>query len=180
MIFENPQIETGQLPSVNDIEYKKLAPAYKQVEYIATAIFFAFLLIGAVIAFYNVPPEHEDARSGIFIIWAVLFALSMYLAGKRYEMSGYALREHDVIHKYGVWWRTVTVIPFNRMQHCEISQGPVQNIFGLATLRVFTAGGNSSDMAIDGLEHEEAKRIKDFITEKIGSQSAVFSRQSSV
>ncbi len=173
MILENPQIEMGQLPSVNNIEFKKLAPTYKKTEYIGTSILFGFLLIGCFIAFFNIPADYSSISYGIFVAWAVFFALSMYLAGKQYDLAGYAVRAHDVVHKHGVWWRTVTTIPFNRMQHCEISQGPVQNIFGLATLRVFTAGGTSSDLTIDGLEHEEAKKIKGFITGKIGPQPTV-------
>lgn len=94
----------------------------------------------------------------------------MILAGMQYERAGYAIRSHDVVHKHGVWWRTVTTIPFNRMQHCEISQGPIQNLFGLATLRVFTAGGSSSDLSIEGLEHDEARKVKDFIAGKISNK----------
>ena len=171
MILENPQIETGQLPTANDIQFHKLAPAFKQTEYIGTAILFGFLLIGCFIAYFSIPSQFAMIKYAVFIGWAALFILSMVLAGKQYEMAGYAVREHDVAHKEGVWWRTVTIIPFNRMQHCEISQGPIQNVFGLATLRVFTAGGTSSDLAIDGLEHEEAKKIKDFIAGKISQKN---------
>ncbi len=178
MIFENPQIDTTQLPSVNTADYKRLSPAYKTTEYIGTAILFTFLFIGATIFFFSTSPVLGMYRYAIYVLWILLFSLSMFLVSKRYEMAGYALRENDVIHKHGVWWQVVTTIPFNRMQHCEISQGPIQNAFGLATLRVFTAGGTSSDLSIDGLDHEEAKRIKDFITGKISGQSAVSSEQS--
>lgn len=109
----------------------------------------------------------------MLVLWALGFVVSMYLAGKQYDRAGYALRDQDVTHRSGVWWHTVTTVPFSRMQHCEISQGPVQHAFGLATLRIFTAGGTSSDLSIDGLLKEEAVRIKDFITEKIGSQDEI-------
>jgi membrane protein YdbS with pleckstrin-like domain len=171
MTFANSQIETSDLPSISQVEFQKLAPAYRNVEYIGMSILSAFLFIGPVVVFFNVPESFLFVRYGVFVVWALIFAGGMYLAGKQYEMAGYALRQHDVIHKHGVWWRTMTTIPFNRMQHCEISQGPIQNIFGLATLRVFTAGGTSSDLAIDGLEKAEAERIKEFITGKINEKA---------
>ena len=167
MTFANSQIDTTALPSTSEIEFQRLAPAYRNVEYIGMSILSAFLLIGPFVVFYKVPEHFLFVRYGVFVVWAIIFAGGMYLAGKQYQLAGYALREHDVIHKHGVWWRTMTTIPFNRMQHCEISQGPIQSMFGLASLKVFTAGGTSSDLAIDGLEKAEAERIKEFITGKI-------------
>ncbi len=171
MVFENSQIETSELPSVESVDFQKLAPAYRNVEYIGTAIFAAFLLIAVAVAFISVPDDYWWVKWAVLALWLLLFAGGMFLAGKQYQMAGYALREHDVVHKFGVWWQTVITVPFNRMQHCEISQGPVQSMFGLATLKVFTAGGTSSDLAIDGLLFEEAQRIKDFITNKISGSS---------
>ncbi|HHM21323.1 MAG TPA: hypothetical protein ENJ20_04795 [Bacteroidetes bacterium] len=172
MIFRNEQIDLTDLPQVETVEFRKLSPAYKKAEYIGTVILFFFLLIATVVLYFNFVKTQGHYATGIFAVWGFLFAISLLLVSKRYEMAGYALREHDVVHKYGVWWQTITTIPFNRMQHCEISQGPVQHAFRLATLRIFTAGGSSSDLAIDGLDQEEAKRIKEFITEKISGQVA--------
>ena len=171
MIFENQQVDSKLLPNVESVGLKKLSVNYKTTKYIGTCILFAFLFFGALVFYFTSPAKSGLLRYGIFLLWVLFFALSLFLVGKRYQLSGYALREHDVIYKSGVWWQTLTTIPFNRMQHCEISQGPIQNAFGLATLRIFTAGGSSSDLAIDGLDHEEAKRIKEFITSKISGPS---------
>ena len=173
MIFENPTIEISKLPKLEQVAFQQLDPAYKMSEYIGAFVLYFVFLLGASFAYFKMPPELGEWRYGPFLVWGFLFAISLLLVSKRYELAGYALREHDVIYKYGVWWQAVTAIPFNRMQHCEISQGPIQNALGLATLRVFTAGGASSDLSIDGLHHEEAKRIKEFITSKISGQGAL-------
>jgi len=170
MIFENPQIQVSGLPSVEEIDFQRLAPAYRTVELLSTVILFGFLFFGWLMFYlFNRLPV-EWPVWGVLGVWAALFALSVFLAWKRWEVAGYAMREHDIIHKHGVLFRTVTTIPFNRMQHCEISRGPVENAFGLATLRVFTAGGSSSDLSIEGLLVEDAQRVKEFITLKIGEQ----------
>ena len=172
MIFENSQIPVSELPHVEDIDFQQLAPAYRTVELVATGLLFSFLFFGWLMFYlFNRLPETWPAWAALGL-WAVLFSLSLYLSWKRWAVAGYALREHDIIHKHGVFFRTVTTIPFNRMQHCEISRGPVENAFGLATLRVFTAGGSSSDLSIEGLPVEEAQRVKEFITQKIGEQAA--------
>ena len=47
-----------------------------------------------------------------------------------------------------------------------MSQGPIERLFGLSNLHVFTAGGSSSDISIPGLTQVEANRIKEYILGK--------------
>jgi uncharacterized protein len=168
MIFENAQVPVAELPQAESVEFQSLSPSYRQVEVIATCILFSFFLAGWVV-FYFVNPFKLPWLSWLLLaLWCGLIGLALRAAFRRYAAEGYALREHDILHKHGIWWRTVTAIPFNRMQHCEISRGPVESAFGLATLRVFTAGGSSSDLSIEGLPVAEAQRVKEYITGKIG------------
>jgi membrane protein YdbS with pleckstrin-like domain len=83
-----------------------------------------------------------------------------------FHKKKYALRERDILYKTGLLWRSNTVIPFNRIQHAEVNQGPLDRLFNLAILRVFTAGGGSSDMVIPGLRPAEAQNIKEFILKR--------------
>lgn len=172
MIFENAQIPVANLPQAEAVEWTPLSPDYRTVEIIATCILFAFFLLGWLVFYFVNPLKMPWLNWTLLAVWAGLFALLLRAAFRRYAAEGYALRQHDILHKHGVWWRTVTAIPFNRMQHCEISRGPVESLFGLATLRVFTAGGSSSDLSISGLPLAEAQRVKEFITGKIGGVQA--------
>jgi membrane protein YdbS with pleckstrin-like domain len=54
------------------------------------------------------------------------------------------------------------------VQHAEVSSGPLQRKYGLASLKFFTAGGSSVDLKIDGLSKERAEEIRSFIMEKAG------------
>lgn len=129
---------------------------------------FGFFLVGWLVFYFVNPMRLPWLPWVLLAVWGGLFLLSLRAAYRRYAAEGYALREHDILHKHGVWWCTVTAIPYCRMQHCEISRGPVESTFGLATLKVFTAGGSSSDIGIEGLPVEEAQRVKEYITQKIG------------
>ncbi|RMD99456.1 MAG: hypothetical protein D6816_14930 [Bacteroidetes bacterium] len=99
------------------------------------------------------------------------------MVNSRYRMAGYALRAHDIMYKSGVFWHSTTVIPYSRIQHVEISQGPIQSAFGIATLRIYTAGGTRSDLTIEGLERKRANEIKEFITGKVAGIRAAESEQ---
>ena len=66
-------------------------------------------------------------------------------------------------------WRSVTAVPFNRIQHVETSNTPLDRKFGLATLQLFTAGGSSGDLKIDGLGDDIASQLRVFILDKAGA-----------
>jgi len=168
MIFENTQVPVAELPKAEAVEFQQLSPAYRTVEVIGTCILFGFFFLGWL-AFYVTNPFKMPWVSWLLLaLLGMLFMVVLVSALRRFAAEGYAIRQHDILHKHGVWWRTVTAIPYNRMQHCEISRGPVESAFGLATLRVFTAGGSSSDLSIGGLPVAEAQRVKEYITSKIG------------
>jgi hypothetical protein len=76
-------------------------------------------------------------------------------------------REHDAIYKSGVISQTTTIIPYKRIQHVALHQGLFSRYFKLASLEMFTAGGSSTDLEINGLTLEDAQRYKIWIIQKI-------------
>ena len=62
-----------------------------------------------------------------------------------------------------MFWRKTTLLLFSRVQHVEVTSGPLQRKFGLASLKFFTAGGSSVDLKIEGLLRDDAENLKEFI-----------------
>ncbi len=178
MLFDNPQIPIEELPSVKEVRFQRPAAAYIRVSYISTAIFLAFLLAG--LAFLLLIPALRGVTVlglGVFTLglpalWLVLAVLGFWLTYRAFQIMGYALRERDIIFRKGVIFRSVTTIPFNRVQHCEVQQGPIERLFGLSSLEIFTAGGQSSDLKIPGLRMEQAEQMKAFIMGKTSATHA--------
>jgi hypothetical protein len=77
------------------------------------------------------------------------------------------VRENDISFQRGIITYKLTTIPFNRIQHVEVNQGVLPKIFRLSALKIFTAGGNASDLSIPGLPEEVAQKLKAFLSEKI-------------
>ena len=164
MIFENKQIDLEQLPQIETVDYLPLDRAYLKVSYIGNAIFFAFLLIGPLISIVIIDQaEYSFLKILIPSIWLFLMLFSFWITSVGFKLKGYALRDKDILYSRGILFRSVTAIPFNRVQHCEIKEGPIERYFGLKTLEVYTAGGESSDLSIPGLRGESAQQLKTFI-----------------
>lgn len=73
---------------------------------------------------------------------------------------GYAERDDDLVVARGVLVRRITVVPYGRMQFLDVTAGPVERAFGLATVQLHTAAA-ATDARIPGLAAPEAARLRD-------------------
>ena len=91
---------------------------------------------------------------------AVGAAAALWFARNRFRSWAYQERDEDLIVERGVLIRRLSVVPYGRMQFVDVTAGPVDRIFRLATVRMHTAAA-ASDARIPGLEREEAARLRD-------------------
>lgn len=91
---------------------------------------------------------------------AVLGAFCLWLALRRYRAWAYQEREDDLMVSRGVMFRRLSVVPYGRMQFVDVTAGPFERIFKLATVKLHTAAA-ASDARIPGLEQEDAARLRD-------------------
>ena len=167
--FDNDQIMVGALPSIDNLIFQSLERDYLKVSMIASAIFSLIFIVGASILLFFLRDELPFAgkiaiAGGAFILSTMI----LWLTYKGYQFKKYALRQRDIVFQSGYVFRSQTVVPFNRIQHCEINQGPIDRLFDLASLKIFTAGGSYSDLSIPGLHMQTAEDLKHFIIKQTG------------
>lgn len=63
----------------------------------------------------------------------------------------------------GVWWRRTINVGRSRVQHTDVSQGPLERRFGLATLHIYTAGTDHAKVDLSGLGRATALLIRDHL-----------------
>jgi membrane protein YdbS with pleckstrin-like domain len=73
---------------------------------------------------------------------------------------GYAERVDDLLVRHGLMVRRLSIVPYARMQFVDVSAGPLERAFGLATVELHTAAA-ASDASIPGLAGPEAARLRD-------------------
>jgi membrane protein YdbS with pleckstrin-like domain len=105
------------------------------------------------------------AASGAGALLLVLAVL--LLPGRRYRAWGYQAGEDELTVKHGLMIRKVTVVPFGRVQHIDVAQGPIQRMLGLATLVLNTAGTRGASVRLPGLRHGDAEAMREIIRGKI-------------
>ena len=97
----------------------------------------------------------------------LILLLIWFMPLRRFRAWGYSAGEDELLVKHGLLIRKMTVVPFGRVQHIDIAQGPLERMFGLGTLVLNTAGTRGSAVRLPGLLHGDAERLREHIRAKI-------------
>jgi membrane protein YdbS with pleckstrin-like domain len=137
-----------------------LHPNYVKVVRLATLVAaLPFVVVALILEFANKLPH------GSFLAPVLLVAL--WLIGRvplrRYQARGYQLGADRLRVVRGLLFRRDTVVPFGRVQHIDVLQGPIERGYGLATLVLHTAGTHNSSVTLPGLAHADAAAMREQI-----------------
>lgn len=157
-------------PGIADGITRQLDPRYvdleRQTGWIASAISTLVALVSTTVFILS-----SDAAAWVDgLIAAGVLALLVLLTwwwqrwpAIEYRFASYRVDPDGLEIRRGVYFRAVTTVPRSRVQHTDVSQGPLQRSYGLATLVVHTAGTDNAEVELPGLPHETALRIRDHL-----------------
>lgn len=97
-------------------------------------------------------------------VLVLLVAWAWWLIPRQVRAIGYAELEDDLLIRKGVLFRSLTVVPYGRMQYVDVQAGPLMRRAGMAQVQLHTASA-STDASIPGLLEAEASRLRDRLTE---------------
>lgn len=141
-------------------ELTPLDPAYVTTTRIASALGLVPFVIGAgVLEFAQVMP------GGTFLVPILLLYVFMVFVvpARKYRHWGYAMGADRLRVVRGYMFYHDTVVPFGRIQHIDVDQGPIDRRYDLSTLTVHTAGNHNSTVALPGLRHADALAMREAI-----------------
>ncbi len=166
MEFSN--IEVLELPDITEVYFKGIEKDYLNIIIVQiSALFFMAFLTLLLLEFYVPEVSQFDHINTLYIAIILGYVFVLTLGFISFSKKGYAVRERDVSYKRGLFIKTITTVPFSRIQHVEINESPMARLFKLASLVIFTAGDSSNDLVIKGLRKNEALKIKEFINQQI-------------
>jgi len=123
----------------------------------------AFLMMVIVLITADDRSRLELAAVSLVALGAI--ALSAWLAEswppREYAHTRYRLDQDGLQIARGIYWRSVTHVPRTRVQHTDVSQGPIERKYGLGTLIVYTAGTDHARIALPGLAFDTAVALRD-------------------
>ena len=142
-------------------------PAYRHV--LRARLFAAWLVLalGAIAAdqlLLRDTPVHGVPSILIPLLAVLVVAI---IPQRTYRRLRYRLTERMLHSVHGWMFYTDTLVPFVRVQHLDVTRGPLDKLFGTASLVVHTAGTHNSIVTVNGLNPARAAEIRDIIREHI-------------
>jgi uncharacterized protein len=168
MEFRNNAIELSDLPRAEELSLQPIEHNYWKVLQFRWLITGAGMLIGAALAVFFINSLQKPLIIGLAAgAWLLVAILSYLFMRESFKRTAYAMREKDVLYRTGWIVRRMQVCPFNRIQHCSVHAGPLERRYNLASISLFTAGSEGSDIKISGLTDAMASSIREFIMQKV-------------
>lgn len=95
---------------------------------------------------------------------AALLVWALWLIPRQVRALGYAELDDDLLIRKGILFRSLTVVPYGRMQYVDVQAGPLDRRAGIAQVQLHTAS-SGTDASIPGLPEDRAARLRDRLTE---------------
>ncbi|RNJ64046.1 MAG: hypothetical protein EDM03_06820 [Porphyrobacter sp. IPPAS B-1204] len=152
------------LPEADDGVLTKLHPNYAHALRVRTTLTAIPFLIGALVletAFLGETGFPSGIIAGPVLVIAL--ALIIRIPMTRYNARGYQISADRLRVVRGLLFRSDTVVPFGRVQHIDVQQGPIDRFFGIATLTLHTAGNHNASVSLPGLGEPLAREMREEI-----------------
>lgn len=166
-IHTNLPLTWQELPRHEALDLQRVEPAFLKVLYLQRGLWTLLLVAGAAGVFFL----SSETRKSLYyaaasVVILIQFVIGIFLARKRYQNMGFALRTHDLVYRNGWLFEKLHVVPLIKVQHCQVKKGPLERRYGLSALRVYTAGVSGADLVLEGLTDEQALTMKDWLLQK--------------
>ncbi|WP_242447507.1 PH domain-containing protein [Aurantiacibacter aquimixticola] len=152
----------------DDEPLTKLDPSYTTVMRIEGLLTTLPFIIGAgVLSVMDIVPSWVP---GIPVLILAILLIGV-LPAKRYRSRGYQMSDDRLRVVKGVMFHSDTVVPFSRVQHLDVEQGPLERGFGIARLILHTAGTHNASVTLPGLAHADATAMREEIRQHVKRES---------
>lgn len=149
--------------------WRRLSPRYLTLKLITIPIGWLFFFVPLGVPVYFWAPE--TLQWGYLAVALLVIAWRMIRAPRVFRRWGYAERDEDVYLTHGLWQRNLQCVPYGRMQLVQVQSGPLERLFGLASVQMITSS-TTGTVNVPGLPAEEAAALRDRLIARGEQQQA--------
>lgn len=108
--------------------------------------------------------SYEQLGWNLALVWGLLVVWRVVDACLRIPKCRYAASKHNLVVKESFLTKQTEAVRYSRLQSISTSNGLIDGLFGLSTLKLYTA---EDEVSIRGLDKQEAKRLQDYIATRL-------------
>ncbi|SFS03841.1 hypothetical protein SAMN04487783_0792 [Agrococcus baldri] len=146
-----------------DGEWQRISMRYASVEAVSTVIWWLIVGVGATVPIWFANDARLPWWGWLPLAAAILLiVIGVVFSVLRTRTIGYLQRDDDLLVRRGMLFRRFVAVPYGRMQVVDITQGPVERMFGLKSLKFVTAAATSA-ITIPGMPGDTAEQLRDHL-----------------
>jgi membrane protein YdbS with pleckstrin-like domain len=104
----------------------------------------------------------------VALVWLAIVGsigwLSWTIAGRQFRHTRYRVDPQGLLVHRGRLFHSELGVARSRIQHSDVTQGPIQRAYGIATLTIYTAGTEDAQIELAGIAFDEARRLRAELT----------------
>lgn len=162
------QAQYGQQVPAQPVPEPQWVPAasgYLTVRFVHTISALAFPILAGVAlycagAFFGGPEALRIVGLvvvAVFGLWGLWWILT---TPRRTRALGYALESNHLMARRGIVFRSMSSMPYGRIQYVDVDSGPLERMCGVARLTVRTAGTTTGTMVLFGIPLNVAEELR--------------------
>ena len=150
---------------VPEPQWVPAASGYLTVRFVHTISALAFPILAGIAlycagAFFGGPEALRIvglAVIAVFGLWGLWWILT---TPRRTRALGYALESNHLMARRGIVFRSMSSMPYGRIQYVDVDSGPLERMCGVARLTVRTAGTTTGTMVLFGIPLNVAEELR--------------------
>jgi membrane protein YdbS with pleckstrin-like domain len=155
-----PAVVDALEPWPDTVDWRRVSDKLITVELISRNTWYLVVLIGLGVGWALQGSHWWPAGMAVVVLYAIWRSI---VTVRAVHAWGYAERDQDLLVRHGLVIRRLSIVPYARMQYVDVTAGPLERAFGLATVQLHTAAA-ASDARVPGLPPAEAARLRDRLT----------------
>lgn len=162
--------QSANYTTLSELPRQALNPAYALARLGLRVVSLLTLLLALVIVFnqtwFRIPSILSEHPLLWFTLTASIGVLIISLGWLADKRKYYAVCEHDIHFSSGLWVSRVISQPIGRVQHVEVTQGPLERWLDLARLHIYSAGSGWQSFTVPGLPSDTAHQLRTQISQQ--------------
>lgn len=159
-------LDQSALPSLTELPLTPIEPSYAKMVLLVTSLFVSLALVGIAAILFLAKPATLPIHLVVMTCCIMIGVGLCYFSYKQAKVIRYGVYPHQFILQKGLIWRSTTALPYTRLQHVNLSQGPVERHYQLSSLKCFSAGSGEAEIDLPGLNTDTAESLRQHLLEQ--------------
>lgn len=152
--------------------FRPLEADYLKLLQLSLLVFMVIVLLAVMVSFFLLEMSIAILL-GLLVLWFLLFICLWFYNRSWYQRYSYSLQQSEILIARGVFWRQLIGVPYNRIQHLDVTNGPLERKLKLSKLIIHTAGTRDASVILHGLSIDYANQLRAELSKTVSDNDAV-------